>query len=334
MANRTYNDSLANNELVVGTAGAGQEQITGAEIAGANSATTQDSGWTFSTLKSWVQADATYMSKAVYDTGGDGRVDNAENLSDGANTTSAAQLRGHIDDATIHYVINDGSTLTTVAWSGSYINTQLTTISGNLSAHTGDATIHFVINDGAALANVAWSGSYLNTQLGSISGDLSAHTGDSSIHFVIDDGTATVSVAWSGSYINTQLGTKIGDAASDNTTYLRQNGAWVNEFQNTGSKESVTAALGSFAPDIADGNAIYTSATGAITITGVATAIPRTSFDWILSHNSQTVGWPASFKFPGGTAPDLSSGNTVMLGGFTRDTGTTWIITYVENYTL
>ena len=127
---------------------------------------------------------------------------------------------------------------------------------------------------------------------------------------------------------------KVDDALANSISYARYNNTWTNEYQNTGSKEQITLPNGNISPDISAGNAIFTDAAGLLTILGVTTVLTRTSFEWILKHNGQTIGFPVAFKFPGGTAPDLSSGNAIVMGGFTRDAGVTWVITSVVNYTL
>lgn len=44
----------------------------------------------------------------------------------------------------------------------------------------------------------------------------------------------------------------------------------------------------------------------------------------IVNGGSATITWPASFKWPGGTAPVLTSSGTDMLALVTDDSGTTW----------
>ena len=44
----------------------------------------------------------------------------------------------------------------------------------------------------------------------------------------------------------------------------------------------------------------------------------------IVNGGSATITWPASFKWPSGTAPTLTSSGTDMLALITDDSGTTW----------
>jgi hypothetical protein len=86
----------------------------------------------------------------------------------------------------IHFVINDASTDTDVAWSGSKINTELAAkaSAADLTSHTSDGTIHFVINDAGTSLLEAWSASKINTELGlkASEADLTSHTGNTAIH--------------------------------------------------------------------------------------------------------------------------------------------------------
>ncbi len=182
MADLTYKQAQTANELVPGTAGANQEQITGAEVVGATSATDVDSGWTFSNLKSWVKLDADWMSKSVYDSNSNGRVDDAEQLNDGTNVVTAADARAHLDNSSIHFVINDSSTAASVAWSGSKINSELASKLTNLqNIGTGDASLYAgksgVVGD---IKRLAQSGSVTLSETASavtISSDGEANTG-------------------------------------------------------------------------------------------------------------------------------------------------------------
>ncbi len=138
---KTFEQARAENELVTGTPGAGQTQITGDEVVGAWLTGAIDAGWKFSNLKQWIKLDSDWMSRATYDSNSNDIVDNAEQLADGTNTVTAAQARTHIDDATIHFVINDGSTSASVAWSGSFINTSLNSKENNLNNPTSNGQI-------------------------------------------------------------------------------------------------------------------------------------------------------------------------------------------------
>lgn len=56
------------------------------------------------------------------------------------------------------------------------------------------------------------------------------------------------------------------------------------------------------------------------------------AFTLKLVHTSGTITWPASVKWPGNTAPTLTTGRTHLLTFFTDDGGTTWFNVPSVNY--
>ena len=127
MTDLTFKTALAANELVPGTPGANQEQITGAEVVGATSGSNADSGWTFTSLRSWVITHPDLMLKSEYDTEPTNGIVNAAGSveNDVGGSKSAQQIIDHLDDNSIHRALNDGITTTTNLWSASKINTEL-----------------------------------------------------------------------------------------------------------------------------------------------------------------------------------------------------------------
>ncbi len=257
MADLTYRDAQVQNELVQGTPGIDEEQITGAEVIGATSATLVDSGVTFSTLQSWVVENYTaqggLMFKAQYDSNGDGIADAAEEVKNqtSGKSKTADQIFDHIEDTSIHFVINDGSVLATVAWSASKINTEL----GNkadqsaLDSHTGNDNIHRALNDLLTTTTNLWSASKIQTELDAKTNntDFTSHTsavnphgtghtdltsgigtnthaqidthiGTDNIHRIQNDTQTTVTNLWSASKINTELGSKTNQTDFTNHT--------------------------------------------------------------------------------------------------------------------
>ncbi len=165
MADKTFEQARLDNELVSGTPGVNQEQINGTEVVGATSSTSQDAGWRFNSLKSWIKLDSDWMSKSTYDANSDGRVDNAERLNDGTNVVTAAQARSHIDDSTIHFTIDDFSTANNVTWSANKISNELgnkanqSSLDGHIADTSNPHSVqHSQLSDG---------GSYTHTQIDS-----------------------------------------------------------------------------------------------------------------------------------------------------------------------
>lgn len=209
MADLTYKGAQTQNELVPGTPAGNQEQITGAEVVGATSATNVDSGWTFANYLAWIKLDADWMSKATYDSNGDGTVDAAGELKDGTNTVTAAQARSHIDDTTIHFIINDGSTAATVAWSASKISTELgeKADQSSLDSHTGDLTIHRALNDSLTTTTNLWSGSKIDTELSgkAAAADLTAHENNTANPHSVTHAQASPGDVYSHSQIDSHI---------------------------------------------------------------------------------------------------------------------------------
>lgn len=163
MVDRTYKEAFADNALVWQNPVANQELITGGEVFGATSGTDLDSGILFSELQKWILE--TYgsgvMFAADYDTNGNGIVNAAESVSDGgSNVKTAVEISGHIDDATIHAVLNDFFISSTTVWSSIKITNELASKAdqSSLNAHTSStsnphSTTHAQLSDGGANAH-------------------------------------------------------------------------------------------------------------------------------------------------------------------------------------
>ncbi len=227
MVDKTYKEALADNELVSSGAGAGQQNMSGAEVIGATSDTDLDSGVTFTQLRTWTidSEPRGVMLKPDYDSDQDGIVDAAESVNDGAgNSKTAAEVTVHIDNAGIHTPLNDTLATTGVVWSGSKINTELAakadqssldSTDANLAAHVGDLDIHRPLNDLLSTTTVLWSGSKISSELTN-KVDVStynSHVGDATIHAPLNDAVTLTTNLWSASKINGELATKATDAA-------------------------------------------------------------------------------------------------------------------------
>ena len=130
-------------------------------------------------------------------------------------------------------------------------------------------------------------------------------------------------------------GAGIPEAPADGTTYFRRDNAWNRNLQGYGDRHQNTLTSGG--PQtilVTDGNTIVSNLVGAYEMGALTAAETSMSCTWVLQHNSFTVILPLNFVYPGGTPPDLSSGNGALIGLFTVDGGTTWIVSYIVNYTL
>jgi hypothetical protein len=79
--------------------------------------------------------------------------------------------------------------------------------------------------------------------------------------------------------------------------------------------------------DLSLGNYVSATAAGAITwtVTNAAAAPAATGFVLELTNGGSAVQtWPASFKWPNGTAPTLTAAGVDVIAALTDDGGTTW----------
>lgn len=99
------------------------------------------------------------------------------------------------------------------------------------------------------------------------------------------------------------------------------------DFDLNGTYASNVVDLGTngFSVDCSQGNYFtqVTSSSNTFTFTNVP-ASRSYSFVLEITHTSGTIGWPTSVKFPGGTAPTLTTGKTHLFVFITDDGGTRW----------
>jgi len=78
--------------------------------------------------------------------------------------------------------------------------------------------------------------------------------------------------------------------------------------------------------DLAAANYFTMTITGATTISvsNVPSGTFATGLIMRIVNAASQITWPAAFKFPGGTAPVLTTSGTDMLAMVTDDSGTTW----------
>jgi hypothetical protein len=90
--------------------------------------------------------------------------------------------------------------------------------------------------------------------------------------------------------------------------------------------------------DFEDGNSHYLPLTENITTLTlsnppVSGRLGQLEIEILQDSVARTIAWPASVKWPGGTAPDLSTTNATYLVHLrTRDGGTTYLGSYLENF--
>ena len=83
------------------------------------------------------------------------------------NTTST-NLDNHINDATVHFTIDDGSTGLDKVYSSSKTQNIVDTVDSKLDGHVTNDTIHFIIDDGSHGLNKVYSSSKIKAELTTI----------------------------------------------------------------------------------------------------------------------------------------------------------------------
>jgi hypothetical protein len=90
--------------------------------------------------------------------------------------------------------------------------------------------------------------------------------------------------------------------------------------------------------DFEDGNSAYVALTENVTTMTLSNPpasgrLGQLEIEILQDSVARTIAWPASVLWPGGTAPDLSTTNSRHLVHLrTRDGGTTYLGTYLENF--
>lgn len=112
-------------------------------------------------------------------------------------------------------------------------------------------------------------------------------------------------------------GAQVGINQATPVAALDVNGLVCGNTQALGGGTAVNVALGNFFSKTITANTTFTF-TGAPNTRAVAFSIELTN------GGDYLVTWPASVKWPSGTAPSLTSGGVDLLSFITRDGGSTW----------
>lgn len=142
--------------------------------------------------------------------------------------------------------------------------------------------------------------------------------------------SALSSVATSGSYNDLTDKPQIaGDVTLTGTQTLTNktvsDGVYSNVVDVTGSIRTVVVVVPALDVNCSLGNFFTKTINSNSTFTfSNAPASKAYSFVLELTHTSGTVTWPASVRWPAGTAPTLTSGKTHLFVFVTDDGGTTW----------
>lgn len=84
--------------------------------------------------------------------------------------------------------------------------------------------------------------------------------------------------------------------------------------------------------DLDVANFFYGTVTGTTTFafSNVPSSIAVFVILEITNGGSQTVNWPASVAWPGGSAPTLTTSGVDVISLYTRDGGTTWRAAFIN----
>jgi len=173
-------------------------------------------------------------------------------------------------------------------------------------------------------------GGNLRTNI-TLDADLNALADLASTGVIARTGSGTVSARTITGTAN-QVSVTNGDGVSGNPTLALPTGIVVPGQFRTGyyAKGSVT---GTVTFDWASGNRQTCTQTGNITSTTFSNGVAGSTYSLVINHSgaSQTISWPASVKWPGGTAPTMSGDGKVDIVGFIYD-GTSYYGSSSLNY--
>lgn len=163
------------------------------------------------------------------------------------------------------------------------------------------------------------------TRLSSTSGDFSGPASSTDNAIVRFDGT--------GGKTGQDSGWTISDAdlvTAGGTLAMADNLVTRPKIQDYGETHNAIGSIGGGTQDIDitlgnDVSATVDTATTTFTFSNPSASGTTCSFTLELTNGgSQTVNWPASVRWPGGTAPSLTASGVDILTFRTRDGGTTW----------
>ena len=167
--------------------------------------------------------------------------------------------------------------------------------------------------NGGAITSGDW---YINTSTGFIRvyngtawvQGISAVSGVSSINGLTGDVTGFVTESASQTLTNKTL------SSPTNT----------GNIYNNGSSRSNIVAVAASDIDCSLGNYFTKTSTGSTFTFSNAPASRAYAFTLEVTHTSGAITWPASVKWPGGTAPTLTTGKVHLFVFVTDDDGTSW----------
>ena len=100
-------------------------------------------------------------------------------------------------------------------------------------------------------------------------------------------------------------------------------------------KETLTVSSNATTVNCSTGNYFTVQATGDITFTFGTAPADTKSYAMVIEvdHNSGTLAWPNTVKWPNDSAPSLTTGKTHQFIFHTNDGGSRWRGSSLVNYT-
>lgn len=249
----------------------------------------------------------------------------------GTNATPAFDL----SDATNYPTSSLSGTITNAQLAGGISNSKLAgSIANNKLANSSvslggvtvslggsDSTPAFNLSDATNYPTSSLSGTITNAQLaGSIA--------DSKLSTITSAGKVSGTAITSGTLsttgsISTTSTVAVGRASAGSNTDLDVNGTYVGNVVSTAS--TIDCSTGNYFTITVNGNTTFAFSN-----------VPSSraySLTLEITHTSGTISWPSSVKFPGDTAPTLTTGKTHVFIFLTDDGGTRFRAVAVTDYT-
>ena len=256
-----------------------------------------------------------------------------------------------VDTTKDSLVVHDGSTAGghPIAKSSDIISTVDKIIEGDTSVEATDTGANPGIEakiDDATIMRLGGSGTYPNqVGFGPTSNEylLAFTTGSPAkgrIHLQYGGSTkletTNTGVTVNGTVTATSLAGSLTTAAQTAVTSVGTLTGLGIDGQYIQQEETLTVSSNATTVDCSTGNYFTVQAAGNITFTFGTAPADTKSYAMVIEvdHNSGTLTWPASVKWPADTAPTLTTGKTHQFYFHTNDGGTRWrgasLVDYVD----
>jgi len=201
-----------------------------------------------------------------------------------------------------------------------------TIVNGDINANAAIAYSKLALSGGVVNADVSASAAIAYSKLALTGNIVNADINASAA--IADSKLATISTAGkvSGTAITSGALSTSGSIATTSTMAVGQSSAAANtDLDINGTYAGNVVAVSALDIDCSNGN--YFTKTISSNSTFTFSNVPSSraySFTLEITHTSGTISWPAAVKFPGDTAPTLTTGKTHVFIFVTDDGGSRW----------